>query len=139
MVSPIGKHSADFKRLAPLLLASLTSSAECSLPQPPAVHPESPLIQFLLPRITSAIPSNAPATPNPGDPWVGGWSVDEGSEAVRVGDAAQYIISLQAWIQQLIAGTRLLCTQVAALVRGIAAGGGYNYINIISCYLLNRT
>ena len=37
---------------------------------------------------TSAIPSSAPATPNPGDPWDGGWSVDEGAVAVRVGDAA---------------------------------------------------
>jgi hypothetical protein len=44
----------------------------------------SPLIQFRLAIITSAIPSSAPATPNPDDPWDGGWSVDEGSVAVRV-------------------------------------------------------
>ena len=34
---------------------------------------------------TSAIPSSAPTTPNPGDPWDGGGSVDEGAAAVRVG------------------------------------------------------
>ena len=44
----------------------------------------SPLIQFRLAITTSAIPSTAPATPNPGDPWEGGWSVDEGSVVVRV-------------------------------------------------------
>jgi len=43
------------------------------------------LIQFRLAITTSAIPSSAPATPNPGDPWDGGWSVDEWSAAVRVG------------------------------------------------------
>jgi len=50
-----------------------------------AEHPESPLIQFRLAIITSAIPSSAPATPNPGDPWDEGWSVDEESAAVLVG------------------------------------------------------
>ena len=52
---------------------------------PSAGYPESLLIQFRLAITTSAIPSRAPATPNPGDPWDGGWSVDEGAAAVRVG------------------------------------------------------
>jgi len=51
----------------------------------PTEHPESPLIQFRLAINTSAIPSSAPTNPNPGDPWDGGWSVDEGSMVVRVG------------------------------------------------------
>jgi len=51
-----------------------------------AGHPESLLIQLRLAITTSAIPSSAHATPNPGDPWEWGWSVDEGSAAVRVGD-----------------------------------------------------
>ena len=38
----------------------------------------------------SSIPSSAPATPNPDDPWDCGWFVDEGSVVVRVGAGPEY-------------------------------------------------
>jgi len=66
------------------LIRWFLSARRCSLPQPSAGYPEPPLIQLRLTITTSAIPSSAPATPNPGDPWDGGWSVDEGAAAVRV-------------------------------------------------------
>ena len=58
-----------------------------------AGHPESPFIQFRLAISISAIPSSALTTPNPGNPWDGVWSVDEGSAAVRVesGDMGQVL------------------------------------------------
>jgi len=57
--------------------------------------------------------------------------VDEGAEAVRAGDAAQYIRLFWPWIQQPTACARLFCVQAAAWGVGFAAGGGYGYINII--------
>jgi len=42
----------------------------------------------------------APATPNPSDPWEGGWSVDEGLGVVRVG-AGDMKVGCCAGIKQI--------------------------------------